>query len=452
MAKTNLRAVEVNAVTHEGGSGVKETPEKELTRGVSCLLLFEDTFYEKGKDMASRLSLLCDQVSIPFICDLAIRARGDLKLRHAPLWLMVQALRKRGTPEERSRVGQTISDVIQRADELAEILAIYWKCNGKNASVPRQLKAGIAKAFPKFNEYQLAKYNSPNEVKLRDALFLSHAKPTSTEMADLWKRLIDNKMAIPWTWETELSSGKDKKETFTKLIKENKLGYMALLRNLRNMEESGVDKTLVREALLNGATGSRALPFRFISAAKHAPGYADVLSDAMDLSLKDATKLLGRTAIVIDCSGSMDAKLSGKSEVSYREAGAALAVVCRGVTPEARTFAFGDRCAEVKNLKGLGLVDAVCCSQTQNWTGCGTNIPGAIQTVYEKFPTVERMIVVTDCQSYGNGANLRKGTKGYFLNVAGYEITMPKRGGQWTELNGWSERLVDWIREEERIA
>lgn len=451
MAKTNVRASEVNAVTHEGGSGVKETPEKELTRGVSNLLLFEDTFYEKGKDVAARLSVLCDQVSIPFICDLAVRARGDLKLRHAPLWLMVQALRKRGTPEERNRVGQTISDVIQRADELAEILAIYWKVNGKDASVPRQLKAGIAKAFPKFNEYQLGKYNSDGAVKLRDALFLSHAKPTNQEMADLWKRLIDGKMAIPWTWETELSAGKDKKETFTKLIKENKLGYMALLRNLRNMEESGVEKQLVRNAIITGATGSRALPFRFISAAKHAPGYADVLSDAMDLALKDAEKLLGNTAIVIDCSGSMDARLSGKSEVSYREAGASLGVICRGITPDARTFAFGDRCAEVKNLKGLGLVDAVCSPQTQNWTGCGTNIPDAVKTVLTKFPNVERIILITDCQSYGSQISLPKGVRGYYLNVASYEVTMPKKGGQWVELNGWSERLVDWIREEERL-
>ena len=359
MAKSNLKATEVTNgyTTHEGAPAVKEGAEKELHRTVSCLMLFEDTFYESGKDIAARVSELCAKVSIPFLCDLAKKARTDWKLRHAPLFLMVEALKKKGADAERNMVGDAISQVIQRADELAEILAIYWR--EKRHKLPRQLKAGIAKAFPKFSAYNLAKYNRDGKVKLRDALFLSHAKPKDSEQGAVWKKLIDGKLESPDTWEVELSAGKEKGETFARLIKEGKLGYMALLRNLRNMTEANVDRALVSKALIDGADGSKALPYRFVAAAKFAPAYADVLSDAMEKAVKGEEKLIGRTAIVVDVSGSMEAELSGKSKMNRIDAAGALAVLLRGITPECRVFQFGDSCREIPAHRGLGLIESI---------------------------------------------------------------------------------------------
>lgn len=157
--KTNTLAREVTPgfTTHEGAPAVRENAEKELTRAVSACMLFEDTFYESGNALAARIADLCKHVSIPFLCALAKRARTDLKLRHAPLFLCVQLLAKPGTAVERNMIGETIAETIQRADELAEVFALYWK-DGKK-SVPRQLKAGVAKAFRKFDEYHLAKWN-----------------------------------------------------------------------------------------------------------------------------------------------------------------------------------------------------------------------------------------------------------------------------------------------------
>lgn len=218
--KTNeksKRTAPSNVFTHGGGFGKLTTPEKELFRTVATCMLFEDTSYESGTDIAERVTDLCKKVSIKTICDIAKIARTDMKLRHAPLFLMCVALAKEGTQEERNMVGQTISEVILRADELAEIFAIYRKIGGKGT--PRQLKAGVAKAFTKFNEYQLAKYNRDNDWKLRDALFLSHAKPMNEDQAELWKKLVDGKLKTPDTWEVALSAGKDKKKTFERLIK-----------------------------------------------------------------------------------------------------------------------------------------------------------------------------------------------------------------------------------------
>jgi len=59
------------------------------------------------------------------------------------------------------------------------------------------VKKGLATAFPKFDEYQLAKYDRGGPIKLRDVLFLSHAKPRNAEQAGVWKKLIWGRLAVP---------------------------------------------------------------------------------------------------------------------------------------------------------------------------------------------------------------------------------------------------------------
>src|SRR6202012_4189498 len=143
-----------------------------------------------------------------------------------------------------------------------------------------QVKKGLAAAFRKFDAYALAKYNRDNPVKLRDVLFLAHAKPRDQEQAEVWKQLAANELASPDTWEVALSAGADKRETFERLLRENKLGALALLRNLRNMAASGVEESLVKNALRE-LNASRVLPFRFIAAERYAPQWEAELEAAM---------------------------------------------------------------------------------------------------------------------------------------------------------------------------
>ena len=112
-----------------------------------------------------------------------------------------------------------------------------------------QVKKGLAAAFPKFDEYQLAKYDRGGPIKLRDVLFLCHAKPRDGAQAAMWKKLIAGTMITPDTWEVALSAGTDKREAWERLLREQKLGALALLRNLRNMHEAGVSDKLVASAL-----------------------------------------------------------------------------------------------------------------------------------------------------------------------------------------------------------
>ena len=139
---------------------------------------------------------------------------------------------------------------------MTELLAIYWadalgpQQQRKRQPVSAQIKKGLARAVTKFDAYQLAKYDRDGAVRIRDVLFLVHAKPKDDTQAALWKQVADRSLPAPDTWEVALSGGADKRETFERLVRDRKLGYLALLRNLRNMDQAGVDETLVKDAIL----------------------------------------------------------------------------------------------------------------------------------------------------------------------------------------------------------
>ncbi len=423
------------ATTHEGGQAGRQTPAMELERAVATCLLWEPTFYEKGDAIAARIAELCAEVTPETIASLAVRARNEWKLRHVPLWLYVQlAGRARG----QSIVRETIAAVIQRPDEMGEMVSLYWRDGRRPLS--GQMKKGLAAAFGKFDAYRLAKWNRDAAVKLRDVLFLCHAKPKDAEQDALWKQLIGGTLAAPDTWEVALSAGADKRETWTRLLAERKLGYMALLQNLRNMIAAGVEQAAVEEALLRGAVGSKALPFRFVAAARHAPQYAQALSDAMVAALGDAPQLPGTTVLVVDVSGSMDDRLSAKSEMTRLDAAGALAVLLREVCASVRVFTFSTMLAEVPNLRGLGLIDAIIHSQQHG----GTYLAQALNTVRVQAPKVDRIIVVTDEQSHDGGV-VPWAASASIINVAPYKPGLDTSGG-WNRINGWSERVVDWLR------
>src|SRR5690348_8354351 len=251
--------------THEGAPARHISPELQLRRSVLACLLWEDQFYEDGVAIAGRIRELVAKVAAEKVAQLAVEARTQMKLRHAPLLLVREMAR---LPSHRQLGADTLMQVIQRADELCEFVALYWS-EGKQP-LSAQVKKGLATAFTKFDEYALAKYNRSTPVKLRDVLFLSHAKPLDAAQAELWKRVVNGELSTPDTWEAALSSGADKREAWERLLGENKLGALALLRNLRNMAEAKVDEQLVRTGLYRMRT-ERVLPFRFIAAARYAP-------------------------------------------------------------------------------------------------------------------------------------------------------------------------------------
>jgi hypothetical protein len=337
-------------------------------------------------------------------------------------------------------VKDTLARVIQRPDELGEFVSMYWK-DGKQP-LSAQVKKGLALAFRKFNEYQLAKYNREKAVKLRDVLFLCHAKPRDAEQADLWKRLAKNELAVPDTWEVALSAGMDKKETWERLIRDRKLGGLAFLRNLRNMKDAGVAETIVFEGLQAIKT-DRILPFRFISAAKHAPQWESHIEEAMLRCLNGKDKLSGKTAIVIDGSGSMfGTPVSRKSDIDRFEAAAALAILIREIAEACVVVVFSNNAYVVPSRRGFALRDALYKQAEQRGTHTQKGINVAALAGYN------RLIVITDEQSHGSISNPVPGARAYIANVAcerngiGY--------GEFVHIAGWSESIVDYIQQFEQ--
>src|SRR5580698_2159788 len=219
--------------THEGAPAAVITPEQALRRSVLACMLWENEFYESGVAIAGRIRELVPKVEPARVAALAVEARSAMKLRHAPL-LLVREMARHAT--HRALVAQSLTSIIQRADELAEFVAIYW--SGGRAPLSAQVKKGLAASFTRFDEYALAKYDRAGAVSLRDVLFLSHAKPRDVDQAALWKRLAQNELETPDTWEVALSAagrvdGASKAEVWERLLAERKLGALALLRNLR---------------------------------------------------------------------------------------------------------------------------------------------------------------------------------------------------------------------------
>lgn len=428
--KLNTRA-QVVARTHEGAPAIPSNAFGQLKRTVTACFLWEDGFYENGVEIATRIKDLVGQCKPEAVCALAIELRTVHHLRHVPLLLMREVARNpRGY-----KYAVDLAACIQRADELSEFMAIYWA--EKKEPLAAQVKKGLALAFRQFNEYELAKYNRDGKIKLRDVLFLCHAKPENAAQEALWKRLVDGKLAIPETWEVLLSSGADKKTAFEGLMRENKLGYMALLRNLRNMQQAGVDEDLVFERLEKGAQTSKALPFRYIAAARAVPAWEKQIDLAMMLAMQDMEKLPGKTVILVDTSPSMNVPMSEKSDLTRKDGAAALAILLRGICEDVRIFAFASKVGEVPPRHGMALSDAIQNTVESN----GTLLGNAVRSVALSAPNADRLIVFTDEEpSDVVGA---PHCKGYMVNVS-----TSKNGvgyGKWERINGFSESIVRYI-------
>src|ERR1039458_8644800 len=291
MARLNLLNLNFRLRTHEGAPARSLSTDLQLRRSVLACLLWESQFYEDGVEIAGRIAELVPKVSAEKVAALAVEAREQMKLRHAPL-LLVREMARHAT--HRGLVAETLGRVVQRADELSEFVAIYWA--GGRQPLSAQVKKGLAAAFGKFDEYALAKYDRAGAVRLRDVLFLCHARHVDEAQAALWKRLVDNELATPDTWEVALSAtgrGESpegnrevaKREVWERLLADRKLGALALLRNLRNLHQAGVSEELVLTAFAEMKT-DRVLPFRFLAAARSAPQWEQPLEFAMFRSLE----------------------------------------------------------------------------------------------------------------------------------------------------------------------
>lgn len=440
------------------------SPIQALERSVLANLLWEDEFYEDGVSIGDRIKTLCAQVTPEQLAALAIKARSQFNLRHVPLLLLTQLVKhSRG-----KMVGDTITAVIQRADEIAEFMSLYLGGADRRITkvkIAKQVKRGLQAAFQKFDAYQLAKYDRDYSISLADVAFLVHAKPKKEEMTGLaakakpiiksnYKRgevarhlhsnlfkLVTGKLPRPDTWESKLVGGADKCETFTRQLKERKLGYLALLRNLRGMLEAGVDRDLVIKGIQERRGADRVLPFRYVAAARACPSLERYIDTALLESLAGAQKLPGRTVLLVDVSGSMDDPLSSKSDLKRIDAAATLASMVVG--DDVRVFSFSDRLTECPYRLGMAGVDAIIKSQSHSSTRLAEAVTLLNTLQYD------RIIVITDEQSTSYNRTPDPQGKGYMINVASNKNGVGYK--KWTHIDGFSEQVLRYIFESESV-
>ncbi len=477
MAKFNFFKKEYRKVkNHEGDRAYRPGSRMELYN-LAATSFVEDRFYESAGRQLARLKKILVQVDPAFACKLAVYARKSMHLRSIPIVLLMELVKlHRKKKIDKRFIGKAITSVISRADEITEILAYYQAANQRSGAkklnrLSRQVKNGVAGAFNKFDEYQFAKYNRKGDVTLKDALFLTHPKAKDETQQMLFDKIAADKLETPYTWETELSTRGNTKDVWMELLDSGKLGYMALMRNLRNLLNAGLpykylEKAAQRIADEKQVRKSKQLPFRFFAAYKGISGLADAsvfleaLEQAVAHSVDNISFFKGRRVLIAsDVSGSMMRPLSQRSSIQCYDVGLLLSMLLRNkLGGRVTTGIFGDTW-KVKNLpRSNVLANVETLRGIEGEVGYSTHGYTALKWALKEHEGFDKIVFFTDCQMYGlqrdghferlwtKYKQMHRGCKMYLFDLAGYGNT-PVRIDEKnvTMISGWSNRVFDML-------
>lgn len=469
---------------HEGAQAWTMRPELELYAAVVTATL-SDKFYEGETARVQRIQGLISKVAPEFVAKLAIYAREKMYLRSIPLVLAVELAKQHQGDD---LVRKLVARVIQRADEITELLACYQSANGRKGTkklgqLSKQLQKGLADAFNKFDEYQFAKYDRATDVKLRDALFLVHPKAKDEAQQVLFDKIAQDSLATAYTWETELSKvgqggfddADDKAQAFAgkweELIDSGRLGYMALLRNLRNILESKASDAHLYKVIAElrnpvAVRKSKQYPFRFLSAYRElqalshplTPSVLEALERAVLASVDNIAGFDDRTRVFISCdvSGSMYSTVSKNSTVSMYDIGLVLGMLLQSKCAQVTTSIFGDSHKVMQLPRGQVLSNAFALRSMEGSVGYATNGWKVIAHLNDKRQIVDKVMLFTDCQLYDTGGNhsisaewkayrkLAPHAQLYLFDLQGYgQAPLQLKDDQVFLIAGWSEKVFE---------
>lgn len=435
--KTNIKLTKKSAdvlETFEGGKAVSISKFKELERAVMSCLLWENEFYEDGESIADRIKNLiseCIDTEYDNIISLLKKVKFDMRLRHCPLWMIVSIFNA-----GKSVSKELIASILTRPDDMGELLSLYTK-DGKKP-IPNQMKKGIALAFEKYDSYQLAKWNKNANYKLVDIANLCHPKYNES-----LNKLMNGTLETPDTWEVALSKvGSDielKRNEWTRLISENIVGDMAFLKNIRGAKQCGVSIDLIKDRIKN-INSSKLLPIDFIRAGETNPEVESEVEEKFFEVFTNKEKLGGRTAIMVDVSGSMYCD-DGCNRSKYASA---LAMIGRELCENVDVYSFSNELKVVPNRHGFALKEAIHSSQSH----CGTYLWTSVKQLSNLKTMYDRLIIITDEQSmdYPCDSYIEKQ---YIINIATYNKEV-NYDNKIVHINGMSDKVYNYILEYER--
>lgn len=481
MAKVNIKPKLQAGKTenYEGGEAFELHPEEKLLHLTGTCLFNEPKFYGEIGETEQKILDTVSQVANTepkLLLQLASYLRSEQNLRTVPNFLLVASANQpkiKGT----KLITDYAPKIINRADELTEVLAIQLEYFKK--PIPNSIKKAVAKCFSKFDEYQFAKYNRKSKVTFKDAILISHAK----EPSEIIKKILNDDLKTPYTWEVEISKGGDKTQTWEKLIDSNKLGYFALIRNLRNILEAKVSNEHIQKVTTTITSSekvknSQLFPFRFYQAYKelhevpnvNVSKVLDALEIAMEIAFSNIPKIPGTTFIACDTSNSMEDKLSAKSKMTRKEVGLLLGVAANRFTDNSLFGCFGNDFDIYNPRKTSAIIDTV--NNVHQWSGklgCSTNGYKAIQYLSDNNIKVDRILIFTDCQLYDSEQgyswrssddemtirkefnkyrqNINKDCKIYLFDLSTYgKVNFPENDQSVTNISGWSENIFKFMK------
>lgn len=456
MGKFSKKSTPTKTINKAGGFAYKLDVKTELVHAVLTTFL-EDKFYESGSERLERIKDLVSKNKPQFVANLAVVARTEFNLRSV-VTVLIGELAKihRGD----SLVKDTIVNATVRVDDLTELVAYV------GTPLPKQVKRGVRNALLKFNRYQLAKYKGEgNEVSLIDLFNLTHPKAqhANKEQKKAWKDLMEGNLKSFDTWETEVANTTNPKKTWSDLVLEKKLGYMALLRNLNNLVKNKVSDAVIDSAVEQltdekAVKKSRQLPFRFVNAFDNVEGnrkFTRAISDAMDIAVSNCPTFKGKTLIAIDGSGSMAGDAIKKASI--------FAATLFKSHVNSDVVMFSDKLMTITindNAPVINLAKDI----ERSIPGGGTNTSLVFKYVEQEKKAYNRIIIISDDESWqdsawgGHGTNTSltnyKKVTGedpyiFCLDVAGYgtkDINAPKV----KHIAGWSDKIFDFINAYEK--
>lgn len=452
----------IKTTNKEGHTAYSMSDKSKLVTQVLTSFFNEQKFYSSDdSDMIETIKRVIKK-DADFVSRLAVFARREFNMRSvAHVLTAYLAHESEGKPYTRS----TINGITVRGDDVTELMSFYLSTFGK--PIPNAMRKGINDAFSRFDEYTLAKYKGDGKgVKMRDLAILCHPAPKDEAQSALWKRLLEGTLATPVTWETQLSANGNNRETWEKLIDSGKVGYMALLRNLRNIinaKPRNIEK--VWETIENpeAVKRSRQLPFRFLSAYRQVGNIAgsrgiDALESAVEASVANMPRLKGTTVIAVDVSGSMSSTVSAKSDIKCVDIGLMLGLIANRMCDNSIFYTFDDTIKRYPLSRRTNILETVA---RHNAWGGGTNMGLPFDEMIRNKVQADRIIVISDnmCnmgRTWFNHKTVQTLADEY-RRITGNDIwvhavdlqgygTQQFHGDKTNIVAGWSEKLFDFIR------
>lgn len=449
-----------------GGVGYKLNEKQKLVTQVLTSFFNEKKFY--GDNSAEIQATVRSVISTDpqFVANLAAIARNEFNMRSISHVLVAELANH---PRGKKYVRATMKTVSVRPDDMTETLA-YYLTNFKKP-LPNSLKKGLADAFKTFDEYQLSKYDRSGAVKLKDIIKLVRPKPSTPEQAKLFKKVLEGELDVPYTWETELSKRGNNTTVWEELIASKKVGYMAMLRNLRNVVQAQVSNLNDVISYISNPTAvkhSRQMPYRFFAAYRELEGLPystsallDAIEDAIAISASNLPQLDGNTLLISDNSGSMGTKLSDKSKITYQDVGCLMMAVAQKFCKNATTSVFGQKFQIVNVPSRNGIISNMQTFKNTN-VGHSTDLWTAFEWLLQSGHKFDRIIVFSDMQAYDSGGYSYRHTRSvqnyveeyrkkvnpnvfiHSIDLAGYG-TSQFIGNKVNLIGGWNDKVLQFI-------